>query len=98
MSRLPTPGGDDGAWGGILNDYLSVALDTDGSLKSTAVPDASPSTRGKIQLAGDLAGTATAPTVPGLVGKIDKSTATTKGDLLVATGASTLSRLGVGAD
>ncbi|HUD20955.1 MAG TPA: hypothetical protein VMQ44_02725 [Candidatus Saccharimonadales bacterium] len=33
MSRLPTPGGDDGTWGSILNDYLSVELNTDGTLK-----------------------------------------------------------------
>jgi hypothetical protein len=37
MSRQPTPGGDDGAWGGILNDYLSVSLDTDGTLKPSTV-------------------------------------------------------------
>jgi hypothetical protein len=37
MSRLPTPGGDNGDWGGILNDYLSQAHNTDGSLKSNVV-------------------------------------------------------------
>lgn len=37
MSRLPTPGGDAGTWGTILNDYLSVSIDTDGTLKSAAV-------------------------------------------------------------
>jgi hypothetical protein len=104
-----------------------------------------------VQLAGDLAGTATAPTVPGLAGKepaitagttgqyyrgdksfqtldkaavglanadntsdankpvssatttalnlkIDKATATTKGDILAATAASTIARVGVGTD
>ncbi|HUD20505.1 MAG TPA: hypothetical protein VMQ44_00315 [Candidatus Saccharimonadales bacterium] len=34
MSRLPTPGGDDGTWGSVLNDYLSVAHNADGSLKT----------------------------------------------------------------
>ena len=33
MSRLPTPGGDDGNWGDILNDFLEVAHNADGSLK-----------------------------------------------------------------
>lgn len=33
MSRLPTPGSDNGTWGGILNDYLSVEHNTDGTLK-----------------------------------------------------------------
>jgi hypothetical protein len=37
MARLPQPGGDDGTWGSVLNDYLSVALDTDGSVKAGAV-------------------------------------------------------------
>ena len=33
MSRLPTPGGDSGNWGQILNDYLSQAHKSDGTLK-----------------------------------------------------------------
>ena len=33
MSRLPVAGQDDGVWGAILNDYLSVAHNSDGSLK-----------------------------------------------------------------
>ncbi|HUD20872.1 MAG TPA: hypothetical protein VMQ44_02285 [Candidatus Saccharimonadales bacterium] len=33
MSRLPTPGGDSGTWGTILNDYLSVEHNADGTLK-----------------------------------------------------------------
>jgi hypothetical protein len=37
MSRLPQIGSDDGTWGSILNDYLSQAHDTDGTLKSNAV-------------------------------------------------------------
>lgn len=33
MSRLPTPGGDDGTWGSVLNDFLSQEHNSDGSLK-----------------------------------------------------------------
>lgn len=33
MSRLPTPGSDNGVWGSILNDFLSVEHNADGSLK-----------------------------------------------------------------
>ena len=33
MPRLPIPGSDDGAWGAILNDFLSVEHNVDGSLK-----------------------------------------------------------------
>jgi hypothetical protein len=36
MSRLPTPGGDDGNWGDILNDFLSQSLNAGGSLKTSA--------------------------------------------------------------
>ena len=119
MARLPIPGSDQGQWGDILNDYLSVSLSGDGELKDgsvikaipngsimasklaqtyiqanekaqpngvatlgtdglvtssqlpsiTSPPDASIATKGLIQLSGDLGGTATAPTVPGLADK-----------------------------
>jgi hypothetical protein len=35
MTRLPIPGSDDGAWGTLLNDFLSVELNGDGTLKSS---------------------------------------------------------------
>ncbi len=35
--RLPDVGGDDGAWGAILNDYLSVSLAGDGTIQPGAV-------------------------------------------------------------
>lgn len=70
MARLPTPGSDDNQWGDILNEYLSQSHQADGTLKSAAVqsvlPDATTSSKGVVQLAGDLGGTATSPTVPGL--------------------------------
>lgn len=110
MARLPQPGADTGTWGEILNDYLSAAHNTDGTLKDNVVTnaalspnsidatvvvdnsiteakldsavqaklnvgsggtiaDASNSAKGIVQLAGDLGGTAAAPTVPGLAGK-----------------------------
>lgn len=204
MSRLPTPGQDSGTWGDILNDFLVVSHNTDGSLKSTSLadagaasdssvvhatgnetitgtktfsnspivpsptanshaankayvdatvsggaPDATGSIKGIIQLTGDLGGTAANPSVPGLAGKepaftagttsqyfrgdkswrsldkaavglgsvdntsdLDKpvsnatqtalsgklstSSVTTKGDLLVASAAGVVNRLGVG--
>lgn len=33
MARLPQPGGDNGNWGNILNEYLAVEHNTDGTLK-----------------------------------------------------------------
>ncbi len=117
MARLPQVGGDDGNWGEILNEFLEVAHNTDGSLKdvvhdsgdetitgtktfssspvvptpssgtdavnktyvdtaaaAAGTPDADATTKGKIQLTGDLGGTATSPTVPGLASKADSST------------------------
>ena len=37
MARLPTPGGDSGNWGSILNDYLSQVHAPDGTLKTDSV-------------------------------------------------------------
>lgn len=37
MARLPLPGSDSGTWGQILNDFLSQAHRTDGSLKPGVV-------------------------------------------------------------
>lgn len=37
MARLPQPGGDNGTWGEILNEYLSQTLKADGSLKDNSV-------------------------------------------------------------
>lgn len=38
MSRLPTVGGDNDGWGTVLNDFLAVSHNSDGTLKSSAVP------------------------------------------------------------
>lgn len=35
--RLPVPGGDKGAWGDVLNAFLSVEHNTDGTLKKTSL-------------------------------------------------------------
>src|SRR5581483_1592359 len=82
MSRLPTVGGDDNTWGDILNDFLEVEHNNDGTLKNVARPS-------------DLTSKADSSTVSG---KLDKSTVTTKGDILAATGSAALTRLGVGSD
>ncbi|MDN5274790.1 MAG: hypothetical protein JWP06_691 [Candidatus Saccharibacteria bacterium] len=141
MSRLPTPGRDDGTWGTILNDFLDVAHNPDGTLKASGViaskaddtavvhntgnesisgtktfqaspvvptptlgsqaanksyvdstvsagaPDASPTTKGIVQLTGDLGGTATSPTVPGLTGKATDTAVVHKATTETITGA-----------
>lgn len=40
MARLPRPGGDEGDWGDILNEYLLQSHTSDGSLKSNSVTGA----------------------------------------------------------
>lgn len=39
-ARLPIPGGDDGTWGNVLNDFLDVSHNADGTLQSTAIQQA----------------------------------------------------------
>lgn len=136
MARLPIPGGDQGTWGDVLNSFLSVEHNSDGSLKTSAslsayapladptftgsvtvpapssatdavtkayadalaingAPDASTSTKGIVQLAGDLAGTATSPTVPELANKVPTSR-TVNGHALSANVTVTKSDLSLG--
>lgn len=35
MARLPVPGSDDGTWGNVLNDFLAVEHNTNGTLKAS---------------------------------------------------------------
>ncbi|HUC89259.1 MAG TPA: right-handed parallel beta-helix repeat-containing protein [Patescibacteria group bacterium] len=103
MARLPVPGSDTNVWGKVLNDFLGVELNADGSLKKSALingaeqtsnkgqangyaslngsvqipaaqlSDATSTSKGVLQLGGDLAGTAAAPTVPALTNKVAKN-------------------------
>ena len=38
MPRLPIPGSDGGSWGDILNEYLEVSHNSDGTIKSSVLP------------------------------------------------------------
>jgi hypothetical protein len=55
----------------------AVKTYVDAQVASATIADANGSTKGKIQLAGDLSGTAAAPTVPGLALKANTSDVTT---------------------
>ena len=46
MARLPSVGGDTGSWGTVLNEYLSVGHNSDGTNK-----EASTSSKGVVELA-----------------------------------------------
>jgi hypothetical protein len=50
-----------------------ATLDSGTKVPVAQLPDATTTAKGIVQLAGDLAGTAAAPTVPGLAGKINTS-------------------------
>lgn len=71
LSQAYVPASEKGAASGI------ATLDATGKVPASqlpaagSTPDATATTKGVIQLAGDLGGTATAPTVPGLAAKAD---------------------------
>lgn len=142
MARLPIPGSDSGQWGEILNTFLDVSHNVDGTLDRTAVTsaiapgsitaaqlqdtyvktsdkgqpsgvasldstgkvpsaqlpaassvsDATTSSKGIIQLAGDLDGTASSPIVPGLATKANAATTITAGTGLSGGGDLTANR------
>jgi hypothetical protein len=52
MARLPSPGSDAGNWGNILNEYLNVAHNDDGTLKATSLIAGAQQTSQKGQLNG----------------------------------------------
>jgi hypothetical protein len=59
MPRLPIPGSDSGTWGDILNEYLTVEHNANGTLKSTG------SLAGKVSKSGDtMTGALTLPGAP----------------------------------
>jgi hypothetical protein len=57
MTRLPQPGGDEGNWGSVLNDYLLAAHDASGILRADSIQEAqlAPEVRTKLNgLAGPV--------------------------------------------
>ncbi|MHA8075773.1 tail fiber domain-containing protein [Aquirufa sp. TARAVU-A1A] len=63
----PTVAAGDNSTKIATTSFVSTAVTT--AVTSGATPDATTTSTGKIQLAGDLGGTATSPTVPGLFAK-----------------------------
>jgi len=67
--RLPIPGSDDGTWGDILNGFLEVSHNADGTLGTSAVATALPST-----ITGNITGNAaTVTTNANLTGDVTSS-------------------------
>lgn len=69
VARLPTPGGDNGTWGDLLNEYLTVSHASDGTLLSIAqskVTNLTTDLAAKAPLASPtFTGTPAAPTATG---------------------------------
>lgn len=86
MSRLPIPGGDDGQWGTVLNDYLSQSLAADGTVK--------PGTVGASQIAD---GTVSEAKLDAAVqAKLNSATSSGVTSVNTRTGAVTLTKSDVG--
>ncbi len=85
MARLPTPGGDDGTWGAILNKYLRVSLDPQGALKSGTVSNSqlqdSAVTDAKISSQAAISKSKLSPGVQSSLGKADSALPTSGGTL-----------------
>lgn len=69
MPRLPVPGSDSGTWGTILNDFLSVEHNSDGTLKASGSLASKADDSAVVHLAGseNITGTksfAASPTIP----------------------------------
>jgi hypothetical protein len=61
MARLPIPGADSETWGEILNEYLNVSHNADGTLQPAALTDAGAISSSTVTTKGDLlAGTGNA--------------------------------------
>lgn len=66
MARLPTPGSDDGVWGNVLNDFLGVEHNADGTLRTSASL-ASKTDKSILTVKGDMY-VATAASMPARLG------------------------------
>jgi parallel beta-helix repeat protein len=60
MARLPKPGSDENIWGDVLNDFLNVEHNQDGTLKIAST------VASKVSIGGDLGGTPSNPLVNSL--------------------------------
>lgn len=96
--RLPAPGGDQGTWGNVLNEFLQVAHKPDGSIADGSITDA------QIASGANIAQSKIAGLTSNLADKADtaaavlKAIATAKGDILAATASQNITRVPVGAD
>lgn len=94
MARLPVPGADDGVWGDVLNEYLEVEHNADGTLKSTGSLASKANDSAVVHLTGNetVAGVKTFSSSPVVPTPSSSSQAASKGYVDSAlTGAPTVS-------
>lgn len=88
MTRLPTPGSDRNSWGAILNDFLTIEHNPDGTLKTTgtlaAKLDASHGGREKVS---QLPAAGVSPVIDLAAGNVHVITLTVSNAALSFTGA-----------
>ncbi|MBP7807214.1 hypothetical protein KA047_01825 [Candidatus Saccharibacteria bacterium] len=92
MARLPVPGSDDGDWGDILNEYLAVSHNSDGTPKDIGVIADKYTLPGGGIPASDL----TTDAENKIENSVQKTVVDAKGDLLVASAADTVTKLTAG--
>ena len=63
-ARLPTPGGDNNIWGSILNTFLEVSHNSDGTLQSSAILQAGGLASSQVGSANGVAGLNNSSQVP----------------------------------
>ena len=91
MARLPQPGSDDGTWGDILNDFLVQSHNSDGTLRSTAIPNGSV-TDSSVAAGANISQSKIANLAADLSTKADKTTAITGSTSLTGGGDLTANR------
>lgn len=94
MARLPVPGSDNGTWGDVLNEFLGIEHNADGTQKTLPVAKGGTGATDAATARTNLSAASTTD----LAGKVDKATLTTKGDMYAASAASTPARVAVGSD
>lgn len=62
-AQLPTPGSDAGTWGTMLNEFLGVSMNSNGTIMSSALTQAGGVLSTTTLSGGDLTGTIATPTV-----------------------------------
>jgi hypothetical protein len=73
MARLPIPGGDSGTWGYILNTFLEVSLNADGTIQPVALQQAGGVTTTQVGVPNGVATLDGSGSVP--AGQLDNVTA-----------------------